>query len=790
MYFLCLRFLKSIMESLPEAIGKCEIYLPDVEKRQMEVVLQFLYTGKLKLSADIVQPVRDLLVKVLRIDADFKLPSEDTFNGLLKNNLDKDQDKGHGGNGSNSSPPSSDSSRFDGSQEPPKKKFRSDDNNPSGNGSNGTRPEDSLQIPMSPPHDLEHLIDDDDIRVITPPPKAPPQIVDISDNEDEISEVTHNTDILKIMNSRFEEQQNESSAITESPSKEPAQEIKTYTYLQPSPPDDEFCIDDEVIVEDTSVSETTQDNMNSSNNGEAVTRSIDTSQETPEELERKRVLLESLMLVQTSSSNGELSNKPSEDTDIEHINDTPNDRDSAQIDNSNESRTEEANHSAQDRFESLQLPPAPKIITKKTGYRGPKGRPKPKSLQRRSTPPPPPVTNEDTQNDDTPVQETISVPDSPPPSLIENRPPSPEVLSRSIRSTRTSNGVLPRQYLNAFLDDFSDDEGDRLVDPTFEIQNVLQNAPTNILPPVLPPPLPVAPEPGVVLYRGEWMKAEKVQRLKNRKLMNNAKNINRVRRYNPSDASVTGKRLEGIDQFRQEAEGIHPCLICGATFAISRSLDVHMKRSHNPNLRFECPEKCGKWFSSKNAIPKHLLSHRPQHEWPYVCLFCGKHFQARGDLPKHYRTSQHINDPRIPKLGTDAWTDLMQKSEVFPWRRSMTANNSTNPSTTEVGPSAAPRTPSPGVSSISSSEDPQEIQTVPSQPDASSTGMTSPGFDESNIITPSDASIVASAIASAVSSAVTSTPLLPCPEQACRKPEEKEDEDHDEIPDFDSNMNG
>ena len=78
--------------------------------------------------------------------------------------------------------------------------------------------------------------------------------------------------------------------------------------------------------------------------------------------------------------------------------------------------------------------------------------------------------------------------------------------------------------------------------------------------------------------------------------------------------------------------------------------------------KFFCPENCGKSFPVKHYLRKHLLSHRPKHEWPYVCLFCGQHSQARADLPKHFRSSKHINDSRIPKQGTPAWDDLMAKS--------------------------------------------------------------------------------------------------------------------------------
>jgi hypothetical protein len=93
-----------------------------------------------------------------------------------------------------------------------------------------------------------------------------------------------------------------------------------------------------------------------------------------------------------------------------------------------------------------------------------------------------------------------------------------------------------------------------------------------------------------------------------------------------------------------------------------KSIEELMSEVVESSGKFFCPENCGKSFGIKGHLRKHLLSHRPKHEWPYVCLFCGQHCQARADLPKHFRSSKHINDSRIPKQGTPAWDDLMAKS--------------------------------------------------------------------------------------------------------------------------------
>ena len=60
----------------------------------------------------------------------------------------------------------------------------------------------------------------------------------------------------------------------------------------------------------------------------------------------------------------------------------------------------------------------------------------------------------------------------------------------------------------------------------------------------------------------------------------------------------------------------------------TKSIDELMSEVVRSNGKFFCPEKCGKWYTSKMPIKKHLLSHRPKSEWPWVCLFCGRHFQV------------------------------------------------------------------------------------------------------------------------------------------------------------------
>ena len=95
-----------------------------------------------------------------------------------------------------------------------------------------------------------------------------------------------------------------------------------------------------------------------------------------------------------------------------------------------------------------------------------------------------------------------------------------------------------------------------------------------------------------------------------------------IRKYNykPFESTITGySKLSTVAAAEEEVDGEWPCPTCGALFARERSLNSHMSRAHNPNARFPCPEGCGKMLSSQTAIQKHLLSHRPEDQWPYQC---------------------------------------------------------------------------------------------------------------------------------------------------------------------------
>ena len=89
------------MESISTESGKTYIYLPGVETTAMEIVLQFLYTGKMKITKSLMEPVQALLEQVLRIDTSFKMPTCQGSFGLQEtsresNNYTCDVESGYG----------------------------------------------------------------------------------------------------------------------------------------------------------------------------------------------------------------------------------------------------------------------------------------------------------------------------------------------------------------------------------------------------------------------------------------------------------------------------------------------------------------------------------------------------------------------------------------------------------------------------------------------------------------------------------------------------------------------
>ena len=129
-------------------------------------------------------------------------------------------------------------------------------------------------------------------------------------------------------------------------------------------------------------------------------------------------------------------------------------------------------------------------------------------------------------------------------------------------------------------------------------------------------------EPGMIIFRGKII--EKKDKPKPKTVVNKG-----VRKHNHNAWTLTGlTRVDTIIAIKEESSS-YECDKCDAVFQKYRSLDVHIHRIHNDsNKKAKCPE-CGKKLSSEHAIKKHLLSHRPEEEWPYECPICDKKFQVK-----------------------------------------------------------------------------------------------------------------------------------------------------------------
>ena len=104
-----------------------------------------------------------------------------------------------------------------------------------------------------------------------------------------------------------------------------------------------------------------------------------------------------------------------------------------------------------------------------------------------------------------------------------------------------------------------------------------------------------------------------------------------IRKHVHNAFTLTGlKRAQSLVAVKEE-NAVHRCTNCPAVFQKHRSLVVHRQRMHTAKS-FSCPE-CGKKLSSSASIKKHLLTHRPEHMWPYECPLCHKKFQVCSNDP-------------------------------------------------------------------------------------------------------------------------------------------------------------
>ena len=77
---------------------------------------------------------------------------------------------------------------------------------------------------------------------------------------------------------------------------------------------------------------------------------------------------------------------------------------------------------------------------------------------------------------------------------------------------------------------------------------------------------------------------------------------------------------------------IFPCSICDYISGSNRVLKRHVVENHSTERPFEC-DKCGKRFSNKIYLGKHLSVHEEVRK--YECSFCGKKFKYKKHVNVH-----------------------------------------------------------------------------------------------------------------------------------------------------------
>ena len=698
------RFLKTVIEEIKveNQDDKSKLYLPDIQPQHMEIVLQFLYTGKMKLGFASVEPVRELLVKILRIDADFKLPCDPSLlrpGGNDQAGPGNDDQPGPSNSGTNDNGGQNNSGNPNG--EPPSKRFRSNSN------LNQQRPNchgPQNACPMSPPHELSHdFSDDEDVRVITPPPKTPPPVYDLSDNEN-TSEATATVEPDGIVTESQTRESNEDSVTVIVPVTVP----DTVTAATPfEAPVDHFSLESlsselveeepdpfgslhltaapKIITKRTAPHKPSKQYFAKKSTTQIPSAPGFIAKRTGKRKERRRSSRRNTE--KEPVENVEPTSEILHDKANEDIVQAPNDKveqsevivpvsegdpftfklhgeeEGTATRKSTRSRkkttyVEGLSDDDLDKLDSLPRQPQLDKISKQVRYS------KEPVMQLN-------MKNNLEEQKDKVEQEKLVIPvpegDAFTFKIHGEKEDVESTMDVPVRATRTSSRSSKRKsYVDCLSDEELDEESK---DPSFNRVSTPSDVEEDDDPPFLdlPPPVPQAPEPGTMLYRGDWMKIEKVKRLKSRNELKVNSEVGKVvKKYNPNYLTITGRLLSTTEQNRAGPVGVYPCPHCGQSYEMEVSLQSHISRKHNEKAKIPCPENCGKFLTTQSAIAKHLLSHRPREQWPFRCEFCGQQFQAKSDLPKHWHTSKHANDPRIPQPNTQAYRDVLSRSEIAP----------------------------------------------------------------------------------------------------------------------------
>ncbi|XP_029994246.1 telomere zinc finger-associated protein isoform X2 [Sphaeramia orbicularis] len=98
---------------------------------------------------------------------------------------------------------------------------------------------------------------------------------------------------------------------------------------------------------------------------------------------------------------------------------------------------------------------------------------------------------------------------------------------------------------------------------------------------------------------------------------------------------LTRTELRIHEAAKHRGEKPFVCEECGHRASSRNGLQMHIKAIHRNERPFVC-NLCGHAFTQKNNLNMHMLVH--SGERPYQCHLCGKTFRTQASLDKHHRT--------------------------------------------------------------------------------------------------------------------------------------------------------
>ena len=92
-------------------------------------------------------------------------------------------------------------------------------------------------------------------------------------------------------------------------------------------------------------------------------------------------------------------------------------------------------------------------------------------------------------------------------------------------------------------------------------------------------------------------------------------------------------------KIHEKRNEVSQCTLCGKQFQLKSAMSAHLKNVHNEPDQ-ECYD-CGKIFSTKANLKRHISVHNEEQRKSFNCEYCGKGYKRQSDLRVHVQ-KQHL----------------------------------------------------------------------------------------------------------------------------------------------------